>query len=695
MYAHSPPLPHSSMQSHAHSSGGQSVYVVPSHSYSPPSASFQRVTPSHVSHVSTAQSYHSNGGAAQPHSPTHAGAFRPFKPAPLSPPSVIRPGVVYSFPATSPPASGSPSSPPPAASSSQPTILIHPSSYSPSAPYPRLMSSPTPHSPVDAVVRPLAVRRTGSPPLPPSALLTVPLTSQAACPTCSQHSHPHSSSNSHSHSSSQSHPQLHSRSLSGGPPGGFVVSSGPQYHSIPHPQHHQSHPSHHQSHRLSPACIAAGCTYPVSPRADSRMLVSDDDDAYSHHSQHSHLSLPSSSSSSSHSIGQPRYSSGPSSFIPSSSSAPPTHPHYVVAGSYGYSPPVAHSHLQVVSSHQPGRVGLPSHVQYGAPPPGTAYTVQSIPIATLSPQSASPSSASSTSSTVSGPFPSAASSTSAASSSASNPSSPRAKSKRSASHMREFVRNYFLRNSASLVNKDLTSISSELQAAYEKETSTGEGAADNGGDRKPVFCRTFIQKVARSLGFILTLHFGLVDKRMKHLMKIRKRGKKNSKKVTAAAQHTNSNSATADKHRAEAKQQQQRDQHIKHEQSQAQQNHVELARVDVGPSKAGVEDDVAAAAHLAMEEMAAAVDARVSERAAGSGSGEAALIKEEWRDEGAVDDDDEAEADDDIEDDESENEVDESGIAVGTAVDGLPNHNMDGAQGEATNTDQAGTKMDV
>ena len=85
------------------------------------------------------------------------------------------------------------------------------------------------------------------------------------------------------------------------------------------------------------------------------------------------------------------------------------------------------------------------------------------------------------------------------------------------------MRNYFLRHSASLVNKDLTSISAELQAAYEKETSNGDSAvADSVGDRKPVFCRTFIQKVARSLGFILTLHFGLVDKRMKHLMKIRK-----------------------------------------------------------------------------------------------------------------------------------------------------------------------------
>ena len=358
VYAHSSPLPHAQMQQHPHSSGGgnngsgQSVYVVqPSHSYSPPGASFQRGLPAPVSTVS--QPYHI-AAQQQPHSPTHAGAFRPFKSAPISPPSSIRPGVVYSFPQSNIVPSGSPSSPVPVAASSQPTILIHSSSYSPSAPYPRLLSSPVPHSPGDAVLRPLAVRRTGSPPLPSSALLNVPLTSQSSCPTCSHHSHP----------SQHPHSQMHTRTLSNG----FIVSSAPQYHTVQsHPQHAQSHPhsqssqshSHnphhpplHSSHRLSPACVAAGCAYPVSPRSEHRMLTSDDDDAYNHHSHHSHLSMPSSSSSSSPSLAQPRYSSGGSSyFIPSSVSGPPMQqqqqqhpqPHYVVAaaGPYEYSPPVA------------------------------------------------------------------------------------------------------------------------------------------------------------------------------------------------------------------------------------------------------------------------------------------------------------------------------------------------------------------
>ena len=651
VYAHSPPLPHSQLHSHPHSSNAQSVYVVPSHSYSPPSASFQRALPAQVA---TAQpAYHTV--AAQPHSPTHAGAFRPFKSAPLSPPSASRPTIVYSFPAAAQPANSttSPSSPIPAVSSSQPTILIHPSSYSPSQPYPRLLSSPVPHSPVDAVVRPLAVRRTGSPPLPPSALLTVPLTSQSSCPTCSQHSH------SHSHSPPLSHSHLQSRSLSSGAAGGFVVSSGPpQYHSLHHPL--QQQPQSHPSHRLSPACIAAGCAYPVSPRSDSRMLVSDDDDAYSHHSQHSHLSLPSSSSSSSHSIGQPRYSSGPSSFIPSQ--------HYVVAGSYSYSTPVTHSHIQMLPSPQPGRAGLPGHIQYGPPPPGTAYTVQSIPIATLSPQSASPSSASSTSSSLSGPFPSAASSTSVGSSSmsSSNPSSPRAaKSKRSAAHMREFVRNYFLRNSASLVNKDLTSISAELQAAYEKETSTGDGAADGGGDRKPVFCRTFIQKVARSLGFILTLHFGLVDKRMKHLMKIRKRGKKTNRR-----QH----------HTADIKQQQQRgqqsEQPVKHEQQPSQ----PLSDYTGGGQHSVdvIENEVAAAAQH-MEEMAAALDARVAERAAVSEEAASITQEEEPVDCRSVQKDDERK--------EGDSATSTTAAVVAGAVAGMHD--------QPVNMQQAATTMDV
>ena len=745
--AHSPPLPHSPMQPHSHVSNGQSVYVVPSHSYSPPVASFQ--------------SYHNGGHSVQPHSPTHAGAFRPFKAAPLSPPSAVRSGsLVYSYPPSAlQPPTGSPSSPVPAATSSQPTIFIHPTSYSHPAPsYPRLLSSPIPHSPSDAVVRPLAVRRTGSPPLSQSALLTVPaaLTSQASCPTCSHHSHAVVQPQPHPHS--QLHPP---RSLSTGPTGSFVMSSA-QYHSmqplpqhtqhqhhfhpLPHaPSHSQPHLSHHQSHRVSPACLAAGCTYPVSPRSDSRMLAaSDDEDAYSHHSQHSHLSLPSStSSSSSHSLGQPRYSSAHSSFIHASSSAPPTHPHshYVVAGSYGYSPPVPHPHLQLVSSQQqPTRVGLPSHVQYGAPPPGTAYTVQSIPVATLSPQSASPSSASSTSSSLSGPFPSAASSTSggsssqstaasaasggsaataasASSSSSSAPSSPRAKSKRSAAHMREFVRSYFLRNSANLVNKDLTSISAELQAAYERESASGEGAADSLGDRKPVFCRTFIQKVARSLGFILTLHFGLVDKRMKHLMKIRKRGKKNTKKHSSNSHSAAAAAAAAERQRAEAAQHQPptHSQPVKHE----QQSHLPLAHalpalaaLDAvpGPSDRVVEAEVAAAA-AHMEEMAAAFDARMAasdDNAAGSVKVEAAVGGS--GEEGAEDDDDfdDADLDNDSEDG-PRTERDDGGAAeavaaelaasegAATALAGAVSVALNHALEEASNDTQhqAATEMEV
>lgn len=109
-------------------------------------------------------------------------------------------------------------------------------------------------------------------------------------------------------------------------------------------------------------------------------------------------------------------------------------------------------------------------------------------------------------------------------------------SKRTATQMREFVRSYFANHSSSLVNKDLSTISHELQVAYEREfPSHCMPDIEQGKDRKPVFCRTFIQKVARQMGFLLTLNYGLVDKRMKHLMKIRKRGKKAKKSDGAAA----------------------------------------------------------------------------------------------------------------------------------------------------------------
>ena len=318
--------------------------------------------------------------------------------------------------------------------------------------------------------------------------------------------------------------------------------------------------------------------------------------------------------------------------------------------------------------------------------------MQSIPIATLSPQSASPSSASSTSSTLSGPFPSAASSTSAGSSSLSSPSSPRAKSKRSAAHMREFVRNYFLRNSASLVNKDLTSISAELQAAYEKETASGDGTIDSnsGGDRKPVFCRTFIQKVARSLGFILTLHFGLVDKRMKHLMKIRKRGKKNGKKQQqqqSASQTAATHSLhSSDKLKAEAK----HDSLIKHEQQQQQQRKQGQA-VEQRPDV--VEDELAAAARH-MEQMAAALEARSVRGLGGDG---AQSIKEEPAHDAAVDEDDEeaeAEVEAEDNDDEDANEVMDSAAATvaTTASDSMDSPPDEAASVEETET---ATKMDV
>ena len=273
--------------------------------------------------------------------------------------------------------------------------------------------------------------------------------------------------------------------------------------------------------------------------------------------------------------------------------------------------------------------------------------------------------------------------------------------------MREFVRNYFLRNSASLVNKDLTSISAELQAAYEKETATGDGAADSVGDRKPVFCRTFIQKVARSLGFILTLHFGLVDKRMKHLMKIRKRGKKNSKKVQPTAQHPisspnhSSNNSTShggsvDKQKAETKQHQQHEQHIKHEQQSALLLHpaVEqhlVANPPLSSAAVDVSAEVAAAAHH-MEEMAASLEVGVR---GGRGEASGGLVKEESLDDVAVedDDDDEGEAADDGDDDgnDSDDEVEENAADINNVAAG---DNTNKPHDSHSDTRGAGTKMD-
>ena len=45
-----------------------------------------------------------------------------------------------------------------------------------------------------------------------------------------------------------------------------------------------------------------------------------------------------------------------------------------------------------------------------------------------------------------------------------------------AAHMRDFVRAYFQAHSRSLVNKDLNSISTELQRAYELEGGAVGGA---------------------------------------------------------------------------------------------------------------------------------------------------------------------------------------------------------------------------
>jgi hypothetical protein len=118
----------------------------------------------------------------------------------------------------------------------------------------------------------------------------------------------------------------------------------------------------------------------------------------------------------------------------------------------------------------------------------------------------------------------------------------RSHGKRTAYHLREFVRNYFATNADRLVNKDLATISGELQAAFDaqqkrerkEKLERGEKIEDDEDDhigkdkRQPVFCRTFIQKVARSMGYMLTLNYGLVDKRLKHMMKIRKRGKKSA-----------------------------------------------------------------------------------------------------------------------------------------------------------------------
>ena len=101
------------------------------------------------------------------------------------------------------------------------------------------------------------------------------------------------------------------------------------------------------------------------------------------------------------------------------------------------------------------------------------------------------------------------------------------------------MRRFILQHSERLINKDLDTISAMLR----DEWSRYDAQMNSAEVKRPTkFCRTFIQKIARSMGFMMTRHYGLVHVSLKHCMKMRKRGAAVFKKKRAAVSDQNAQS---------------------------------------------------------------------------------------------------------------------------------------------------------